>query len=153
VGRLRRRQRGHPGQGNVTAVPPATPVPPDGLNGEWYEYCRLGELRFQRCAGCGRWRHPPRFRCPQCGSEEWTWERSSGRGQVFSWTVTHQAPRPGWADAVPYAALVVELDEGVRVVAGLRELAPAELRLGQPVVVGFEALSDAFTIPVFRPTP
>ena len=132
------------------AIPPATP--PDGLNGEWYEYCRGGELRFQCCAQCQRWRHPPRFRCPACGSDQWSWERSSGHGTVFSWTVTHQAPRPAWADLVPYAVLVVELDEGVRVVAGLRGLAPSELRLDLEVAVAFEAVSDALSVPVFYPT-
>ena len=144
-------------------APPPTPPPfspspppasvPDGLNADWYEHCRRGELRFQRCAACGCWRHPPRFRCPACGSDQWIWERSSGRGTVFSWTVTHQVLRPAWADAVPYAVLVVELDEGVRVVAGLRGLAPSELRLGLPVAVAFEALSGSLTVPVFQPTP
>ena len=54
---------------------------------------RTGELRLQRCADCGTWRHPPRHRCASCGSLAWTWEPVAGRGRMFSWTITHQAAR------------------------------------------------------------
>src|SRR5690349_16658864 len=106
---------------------------PAGLNAQFYAYCADGELRFQRCGACGAWRHPPRYRCGACGSPEWTWERSTGRGRVFSWTVTHRAIDPAYADELPYAIVVVELDEGPRLVGNLRDLAPSALTLGRPV--------------------
>jgi uncharacterized OB-fold protein len=62
---------------------------------------------------------------------------------VFSWTVTHQAPFPGLP--TPFVVAVVETDEGVRLAAGLRGVAPAELRLDLPVPV-----SDAAAVPFFR---
>jgi uncharacterized OB-fold protein len=128
------------------------PVPaPEGLNADWYGYCHRRELRFQRCSACRAWRHPPRLLCPTCSSGDWTWEASTGRGTVWSWTVTHQVYRPWWADAVPYAVLVVELDEGVRVVAGLRDLEPSALALGLPVEVDFEPAGESLSLPVFRP--
>ena len=52
---------------------------------------------------------------------------------------------------MPYAVLVVELDEGVRMVAGLRGLAPTELTLDLPVDVVFESVGDAAKLPFFRP--
>jgi uncharacterized OB-fold protein len=127
------------------------PLPhPDGLNAEFYEYCAQRELRFQRCA-CGVWRHPPRVLCAACGSEQWEWAGASGRGRVFTWTVTHQALHPAYADDVPYALLVVEMDEGVRMVSTLRELDPADLALDLPVEVVFEPRSETITLPCFRP--
>ena len=45
--------------------------------------------------------------------------------QVYSWTITHRPIDPGFADEVPYAVLVVEMEEGPRLVGNLRDLAPA----------------------------
>lgn len=124
---------------------------PVGLNAEFYAHCARGELRFQRCGACGVWRHPPRFLCAACGSPEWTWERSSGRGRIFSWTVTHQALDPAFADELPYAVVVAELDEGPRLVGNLRGITPAELALDLPVEVEFEPVSDRVALTHFVP--
>jgi uncharacterized protein len=133
------------------------PLPkPEGLNAEFYEHCARCELRFQRCE-CGVWRHPPRVLCVACGSERWEWALASGRGRVFTWTVTHQALHPAYADDVPYALLVVEMNEGVRMVSTLRDLDPVDLALDLPVEVMFEERADAtgsvrMTLPCFRPS-
>ena len=134
--------------------PPALPKPRpvlEGLTGEYYGFCARGELRFQRCDDCGRWRHPPRVLCARCGSPRWTWTRSTGRGRVFTWTVVHQAMHPAFASEVPYAVLVVEMDEGVRLAANLRGAAPDELCLDWPVEVEFEVRDGTLTVPTFRP--
>jgi uncharacterized OB-fold protein len=65
--------------------------------------------------------------------------------------VTHQAVHPAYADDVPYALIVVEMDEGVRMVSSLRELAPADLELELPVEVVYERRSETITLPCFRP--
>jgi hypothetical protein len=121
----------------------------EGLNGEFYAFLARGELRLQRCTACRTWRHPPRLRCAHCGSREVAWERASGRGRVFSWTVTHRAVDPAFTP--PYAILVVELEEGPRVVANLRGLEPSELVLDLPVVAEIEHASDAVGLLWFRP--
>src|SRR3546814_12553085 len=75
--------------------------------------CRSNRrLCFQQCTGCGRHRHVPRYMCPFCGSPDWEWQESAGRGKVFSWTVTWRAMHPAFADQLPYATVVVEMDEG-----------------------------------------
>jgi uncharacterized OB-fold protein len=121
----------------------------DGLNGEFYGFLARGELRLQRCTACGTWRHPPRIRCANCGSLEVTWEPASGRGRVYSWTVTHRAVDPAFTP--PYAILVVELEEGPRLVGNLRGLEPSELVLDLPVVVEIEHATDAVGLLWFRP--
>jgi uncharacterized OB-fold protein len=120
------------------------------LNAEFYEHCAHRELRFQRCE-CGVWRHPPRVLCAACGSERWEWALASGRGRVFTWTVTHQALHPAYAGDVPYALIVVEMEEGVRMVSSLRDLDPSELELDLAVEVDFEQRSETMTLPYFRP--
>ncbi len=124
---------------------------PVGLTAEWYAHCARGELRFQRCNACGRWRHPPRHLCAACGSEKWSWEPARGRGVLFSWTVTHQALHPGFADAMPYAVLVVELEEEVRVVCGARGIDNADLALDLPVAIEIDRVNDEIGLLYARP--
>ena len=130
---------------------PPLPQPDDDLVAAFWDWCGREELRFQRCSACRTWRHLPRLRCAQCSSGAFTWERSSGRGRVYSWTVTHQSPIPAYAARAPWAVLVVELEEGVRMVAGLAEASPAELRLDLPVEVTFERVTPEAALPHFRP--
>jgi uncharacterized protein len=124
---------------------------PDGLNAEYYAFCAAGELRFQRCTACATWRHLPRARCAACGSDQWEWALASGRGTIYSWTITHRPLDPGFADEVPYAVVVAEMEEGPRIVGNLRGLAPSELTLGLPVEVEFETVSDTVALTHFRP--
>src|SRR3546814_4710633 len=44
--------------------------------------------------------------CAKCGAPEFSWERSSGKGTLFSWTVTHQALHPAFAAEIPFVAAV-----------------------------------------------
>ena len=58
-----------------------------------------------------------------------------------------------FVDAVPYAPVVVELDEGVRLVTEIVDCAPSELQIGMAVEVAFEKVSDDLTLPKFRRAP
>ncbi len=124
---------------------------PIGLNAEFYAWAARAELRFQRCTDCGAWRHPPRFLCAGCGSDAWSWEAASGRGRVFSWTITHQQLDPAFE--VPYAIVVVETDEGPRLVGNLRGVALTELRLDLPVAAVLEPVSDSVALIHWGPLP
>lgn len=130
------------------------PLPPldDSPNGAfWKELARSGELRFQRCADCAAWRHPPRHLCAQCGSARAEWQRCRGRGAIVTWTVTHQAFHPAFAAETPYATVVTELEEGVRLVSGVRDLPLAELRIGLPVEVILEDAGGGLLLPWVKP--
>lgn len=87
----------------------AKPLPRgEDLHGAFYRFCQQHELRFQRCQDCGTWRHMPRESCAACGAFAWHWERSSGQGRIFSWTIIHRALYPGFGPELPYTAVVVE---------------------------------------------
>ena len=92
----------------------------------------------------------PREGCRQCGSFEWTWEQSSGKGEVFSWTVIHRALHPGFNEELPYAAVIIELEEGVRMVSHVVDVPTESLVVGQPVEVFFEDVTAEVSIPKFR---
>jgi len=125
--------------------------PDDDLVEAFWENVYKGELRFQRCEECGTWRHLPRHLCANCRSAKWTWAESKGRGKVFSWTITHQPLVRNFPEDVPYAVVVVELEEGVRMVSGLRGLHPSKLELDLPLEVVFEEVGDGKKIALFRP--
>jgi len=124
---------------------------PEGLSAEFYAECAQGRLSFQRCDDCGTWRHPPRVMCTKCGSWKWAWTPSCGRGSIYTWTVTHQPLHPAFAGATPYAVVVVEMEEGVRLVSGVVDLPLERLALGLPVEVVFEKASAAIGLHFFRP--
>lgn len=134
------------------ATPPK-PLPSlSGVNGEFHRrLAATGELAFQRCDDCRLLRHPPRIACARCGSTAASFAPSRGLGRVYTWTVTHQAMHPAFAADVPYAVVVTELEEGVRIVTGIREMAPEDLRLELPVEVVLERASDQVVLPWVRP--
>ncbi|MBW2497917.1 MAG: OB-fold domain-containing protein [Deltaproteobacteria bacterium] len=125
----------------------------EGFSKDFYSFCREGELRFQRCNACGCWRHVPRERCAECHSADWEWKRSSGRGRIFTWTVVERALHPAFGDATPYAPTVVEMEEGVRIVSTLVDVAPADLEIDMPVEVVFDPVTPEITLPRFRRAP
>ena len=131
--------------------PPKIIPEPDGLNADFYRHLARGAIRFQRCLTCARVQHPPRYRCGGCGSDAYDWFDSSGLGNIFSWTVTHRPIDPGWAHEIPYATLVVEMEEGVRVVGALRGLPPEKLALDLPVRAIVEPVSEEFALIYFEP--
>ena len=121
---------------------------PIGPNAEFYAFLARGELRLQRCSSCGTWRHPPRHRCASCGSTDVAWESVSGAGRVFTWTVTHRPVDPAFDP--PYAVVVVEVDEGPRLVGNWRG-DNDELALDAPVRIEIEPVSDTAGFLWFRP--
>jgi uncharacterized OB-fold protein/acyl dehydratase len=134
----------------VAADPARRPRPAVSADTEFFwEGCRRGELLIQRCAACGRLRHPPRPACGECGSLDWDAVRSSGRGEVFSFVVHHHPPVPGFE--VPYVVALVALEEGTRLVSNLVDVAPEDVRIGMPVEVSFLRVDETLTLPVFRP--
>ena len=122
----------------------------DGLTREFYNWCRRGDLRFQRCNACQDWRHVPRPMCAVCGSFAWTWRRSSGRGTVFSWTVAVRPMHPAFQNDAPYAPVVIEMAEGVRLVSEMLDCSPDALEIGMPVELVFDHVTPQITLPKFK---
>lgn len=117
----------------------------------FYEGARQRELRVQRCTACGALRFPARGLCSACLATGADWVAVSGRGEVFSFNVMHQVYHPGFAAEVPYAVVIVQLAEGPRMVSNLVGVAPEQIRIGQPVRVVFEDVSETVTLPKFAP--
>ncbi len=117
----------------------------------YWEALARHELYFQRCRNCGTKRFYPRAVCTNCLSSAVEWVRASGRGTVYSFTVTHQNQSPGFREELPYVLAIVELDEGVRLTTNIVVGAVDAVRIGMPVEVVFEDVTPEITLPKFRP--
>ena len=90
----------------------AKPLPaPDRDSQPFWDGVRAGELRVQRCDGCGAYRWPARTVCNRCHSFEATWTPLSGRGRIVTWITTHQVFMKAYADTV---LNIVDVDDVAR---------------------------------------
>jgi uncharacterized OB-fold protein len=126
---------------------------PDSLSAPFYEAARRGELRLQRCAECGLYRHYPRPACPQCLSRQYSWESATGRGAVYTWTIVRGPTLPAFEQKLPYNVVDVLLDEGVHFVSEVLDCPPEEIRAGMPVEATFVPLDDEITLVKFVRAP
>ena len=117
----------------------------------YWEALARHELYFQRCRACGTNRFPPRAVCPACLSSATEWVQASGRGTVYSFTVTHQNQAPGFRESLPYVLAVVELEEGPRMMTNVVGCAPDAVRIGMPVEVEYDDVTAEITLAKFRP--
>lgn len=116
----------------------------------FYEAARRGELRLQRCSDCGMFRHYPRPACPRCLSRRFGWERASGRGTVYTWTIVRGPTLPAFESKLPYNVVDVLLEEGVHFVSEVLDCKPEELYAGMPVEAVFVPVTDEITLVKFR---
>src|SRR6185369_8300142 len=107
-------------------------------------YFTAGELMVQSCRACGRAQHPPEDLCRACGSHDVAPRASAGRGRVESVVVVHRAVHPALKDRVPYAVVLVSLDDapGVNLVGNVHGTDPHDVKIGARVRVVFEEVTD-----------
>jgi uncharacterized protein len=117
----------------------------------FWEACQRHELYIQKCRACGSRRYYPRALCPECLSDSTEWLRCTGRGIVYTFTVTYQNQSPGFRDELPYVLAYVELEEGVRLLTNIVGGEIGALRIGMPVEVVFEDVTPEITLPKFKP--
>jgi uncharacterized OB-fold protein len=89
-------------------------------------------LLASRCAVCGNHLFPRADTCTYCSAADPEPVELSGPGRLWAWTAVTAAP-PGYLGETPYGVGVVELPEGIRVIARLTENDPTTLFLGQPM--------------------
>lgn len=124
---------------------------PDPLTAPYWEGARQGKLLVQRCLSCGHRWHPPTPYCPSCQADALEWSPVGGYGHVYSFTIVHHAAHVAMAAKVPYPVALIELAEGVRLVANIRNCAIDVIRIGMKVRVFFEPLTPEILLPQFEP--
>ena len=125
----------------------------------YWEGCGRHELVLQRCRQCQTVQHRPRAVCAGCLGNDIEHFVASGRGSVYTYTVTHQNGVPPFRDALPYVLAYVDLEEGPRLMTNIVDCEPDQVAIGMPVVVDFQDVEGgehgntgaALAVPRFRP--
>jgi len=117
------------------------PVPtPSALTRPFWEATARGQLELQRCKQCGNYVWTPQLACRTCLTETLEWVPVSGRGTVYSFVIMHRAATPVFK--APYAIVVVELEEGARILSDMVDVDVKDVQIGLPVEVAFEPAGD-----------
>ena len=127
-------------------MPRIIPPTPDRDDDFFWNGVKEGKLLILRCADCRTLRHPPVPMCPACGSVNRDTQESTGRGTIYTWIQSHHPTEP---DAAPRVVILVDLEEGIRMVSNLQGVEIADVHHGMPVEVFFEDF-DGVVLPQFR---
>ena len=129
------------------ALPALTP-----FNEAWFT---SGALVVQRCTTCATLQHPPEEICHACGGMVFEGVTLAPTGTVYSYTVVHYAANTALAESVPYAVVLVSLDEvpEIRVVGNIPGV---DVHIGMPVVAEWDEHTaedgTQILLPQWRPT-
>jgi uncharacterized OB-fold protein len=124
----------------------------DPVSVPFWDGAREGVLRVQRCTGCGAHQWYPRQICVADGGDV-EWVDCTGRGTVHTYTVIRQNHAQPFVLQLPYVVAMIDLDEGVRMMANVTHCAPDDVHIGMPVEVWFAPTGsdDDLHLPFWRP--
>ena len=128
------------------------PIP--GITGEtkpFWDAARRDELMIQHCDECNKYQWYPRGFCSNCWSQNIKYVKASGKGTVWTYTVTYQNRSPGFNEEVPYVLALVELEEGVKLFTNIIECRIQDVSIGMPVQVTFVPATQEIHVPMFKP--
>lgn len=127
----------------------AIPVPCE-ITKPYWEAAKRHVLVMQKCSNCGYYNYPPKPICERCNSERVSFEPVSGLGKIYSYTIMNVSRVPSFE--IPYMNIVVELEEqaGLLIITNLLDSDPQKVKLGSPVEVVFEEISDNVSLPQFK---
>jgi uncharacterized OB-fold protein len=136
---------------DATATPTRFEPPLDRDISEFWDGTREQRLLIPTCRSCGKVFWYPRPTCPHCLSADIDWRQSSGAGEVAAVSVMHRPANPLMADKVPYAVVLVDLDDGIRLMSNMVEVDANDVRVGMRVQLRWEPLTDGRNLWLFAP--
>ena len=124
----------------------------DTESAPFWDGCREGKLLLRHCNACDKAYYYPRSYCPRCWSGDTEWRAASRRATVYSYSIIHENPAPPFRNMVPYGLVLVDLEEGPRMMANWDLETPLDrLACGVKVEVTFRKISDELSLPQVRP--
>jgi hypothetical protein len=103
-----------------------------------------GQLTVPQCKSCGKFHWYPRANCPFCTSDQVELKPASGKGTIYSYSVSRRGKDS-------YVIAYVTLDEGVTMMTNIVNADGAKLAIGQTVRVAMVASEDGQRVPMFEP--
>lgn len=126
----------------------------------FWDACKKHELRVQKCTNCGTFRFPYRPMCASCNSTKYEWAKVNGTGQIFSFITVPAFPMGGspmgtWPrDDYPINIAIIELPDAgkVHIVSNIVDCPFDKIKVGMPVELVFEDVTNDITLPKFKPS-
>jgi uncharacterized OB-fold protein len=115
----------------------------------FWDGCRDGKLMLQRDRDSGTVHWPPKPAYWKGGRLDWF--EATGRGEIYSYVVGYEPFLPAFRDLLPLVMVLVQLDEGPRLVGYMVNCSPEEMCFGMKVRVVFKPLTERVTLPVWEP--
>ena len=120
----------------------------DGLKNE--------EIWLQRSKATGKFQFYPSqisISDPESGPDGLEWVQASGNSELFTFSIVHAAPHPGFVDDLPYIAALVQLAEDVIVPTNIVGVdpEPEALQIGMALKPVFEHNDGGPTLLKFTP--
>lgn len=136
-------------EGAPAAGAPLPAPRPNADSLPYWQAARERRLLIRQCKSCGARHFMPRHLCPECWSDQLEWIDSQGAGSVHTFSTVHRAPTPAFGAAAPYVIAMIDLDEGVRMLANVVGPAAREVAIGDRVCLVFEERGDGAMLPQF----
>jgi uncharacterized OB-fold protein len=95
-------------------------------------------LEAGKCSSCGKVYYPPRRVCP-CGGRDFETVALSDTGKVVTYTIIRVGPSD-FVEEVPYGLGIVEVEDGVRLMAQLVDVPLDDIKTGMPVRLEFRKI-------------
>ncbi|WP_372921278.1 Zn-ribbon domain-containing OB-fold protein [Roseovarius sp.] len=111
---------------------PQDAIPAAGPDRIYRDHLDTGDIKVQRCVSCAEHFFPPRVMCPECRSRDHVWVDVAGGGEIYSASVVRRKPERGG----DYSIVIVDLDEGVRMMSTVTDAVPTEVAIRQRVQLG-----------------
>ena len=128
------------------------PMPmPDADSAELWKGLKEGKLFLQHCQDCNHIQYYHQAICRECLGENLVEKEASGRGLVYSYSVVYRAPGPAFKDDTPYAVVLVELEEGPRMISSMVDVAAEDVGFDMKVEMVVEPINAEISLPRFRP--
>jgi uncharacterized OB-fold protein len=118
----------------------------------FWEGCNQKKLVIRHCNACQQFFHPPAPACPRCASTSVGWKEVSGNGTVFTYTIGHHAVHSSLKGHKPYNVAIVLLDDAddVRLVSNVVDVEAQDMKIGMPVSVFWDEISEGVYLPRFK---
>ena len=97
---------------------------------KFWEGTKQHKLLIQECKDCNAKIFYPRKFCPECWSSDLSWSEASGKGKIFTFSITMTGVEKRFSDDLLYVLALVDLNEDVRMMTNIVDCKPAAVSIG-----------------------
>lgn len=107
----------------------------------WREKSRRYRLEASKCIKCSKVFFPPRLVCPECKVYGMELFNLPLKGKIVSWTLVSTG-HPAFRDLAPYALVIVEVLDGVKILMSMSDFTMDDLKIGKEVNIEFRKIQE-----------